>query len=177
MGQYYSPVNIETLEWLSPYDYGNGSKLMEHSYIGNNLVEAIEMLLIPGARWDKARVVWAGDYADPIEGEESNYYMCCDDKNRLHELIQACPPDYHYLVNFDKMEYVDKRKAPKFGKDYDWQVHPLPLLVADGNGRGGGDYHGHNKDTYVGYWKGDRIGVRSEIPEGFIELIPNFTES
>lgn len=176
LGQYYIPVNTDTMEWVDSHDYGNGSKLMEHSYIGNDFVEAVEMLLLPGARWDKARIVWAGDYADNIEGEDINYYMSAEDKNKLHELIRACPADYHYLVNFDKMEYVDKRKAPKFGKEYDWQVHPLPLLVADGNGRGGGDYHGHNEET-VGCWTGDRIGVRKEIPEGFIEIIPNFTES
>ena len=57
LGQYYTPVNIDTMEWVKSHDYGNGSKLMEHSYIGNNFVEAIEMLLLPGARWDKARIV------------------------------------------------------------------------------------------------------------------------
>lgn len=52
MGQYYRPVCIldDRLESISSYDYDNGAKLMEHSYIGNNFVEAAEFLLLPGGR-------------------------------------------------------------------------------------------------------------------------------
>ena len=56
MGQYFHGVilnshkknypNKEKVKaWLSPYDYGNGAKLMEHSYIGNDYVSAFEALI------------------------------------------------------------------------------------------------------------------------------------
>ena len=71
MGQYYRPVSLDTMEHLNSHDYGCGMKLMEHSWIGNNFVEAVELLLIEGARWDKHKIVWAGDYADnePVDSE------------------------------------------------------------------------------------------------------------
>ena len=109
MGQYYKPVNIDTMECLKSWDYGNGSKLMEHSYIGNNFVEAVEMLLLPGARWDMARLVWAGDYADNEEDTDINLYEMANDS--LEMLIEACPPDHHYLVNFDKKEYGNTKRG------------------------------------------------------------------
>ena len=46
MGQYYVPVILngtggKVIGSFSPYDYQNGMKLMEHSYIGNQLVDAV----------------------------------------------------------------------------------------------------------------------------------------
>ena len=41
MGQYYEAVSIDKKEFLESYDYGNGAKLMEHSYIGNFFVAAV----------------------------------------------------------------------------------------------------------------------------------------
>ena len=55
-----------------------------------------------------------------------------------------------YLINYDKAQYV---KLPKCKKGV-WQIHPLPLLCADGNGRGGGDYNGINENM-VGIWAYD----------------------
>lgn len=51
-------------------------------------------------------------------------------------------------------------------------MHPLPLLCADGNGRGGGDYYDLNKEV-VGYWAYNRIGVTNnvkDIPNDYTEL-------
>ena len=56
-----------------------------------------------------------------------------------------------------------------------WQIHPLPLLTAEGNGRGGGDYHGTNMEM-VGAWARCRLGLVKEVPEGFTEITPNFIE-
>lgn len=46
------------------HDYANGLKLMEHSYIGNAMMNVIEDLLSSGGDWYKNRIVWAGDYAE-----------------------------------------------------------------------------------------------------------------
>ena len=64
MGQYYKPVNVDKMEYLYSHDFDNGLKLMEHSYIGNSFVEAVERLLSPGGSWHRCHLVWAGDYMD-----------------------------------------------------------------------------------------------------------------
>jgi len=57
MGQYYKPISIDKMTFLYSHDYGNGLKLMEHSYIGNNLVNTVESLLAPDGEWYKNRIV------------------------------------------------------------------------------------------------------------------------
>ena len=64
MGQYYAPVSIDTMQYLYSHDFDNGLKLMEHSYIGNSLMEAAERLLSPNGAWHRTHLVWAGDYMD-----------------------------------------------------------------------------------------------------------------
>ena len=79
-------------------------------------------------------------------------------------------PDYRYAVNLDKNEYV---KIPKF-KEGVWTLHPLSLLCADGNQRGGGDYEGTDME-YIGRWAFDRIGVQMKKPDtDFKEIKPKF---
>lgn len=179
MGQYYVAVNADNMEHVEPHKYDNGAKLMEHSYIGNNFVEAVEFLLINDedikGRWTGQRIVWAGDYANPEENDNANrnLYQLVEGDG-LQMLIEATPNNYSYLVNLDKKEYVDKTKCPKYGEDNDWQIHPLPILTADGNGRGGGDYHGDN--NYVGTWSRNRIALMKKPPLGFKEITPNFIE-
>lgn len=178
MGQYYIAINSDTMEWVSPYDFDNGAKLMEHSYLTNNFVEAVEFLLLDDgedkSRWSGQRIVWAGDYADPEARYGETLYESSQDKHKLGMLIQAIPPNYHYLVNWDRQEFVDKTKCI-ITYSHDAKVHPLPLLTVEGNGRGGGDYNGSNMEL-VGTWARDRISVMKEPPIGFTEIIPNFTE-
>ncbi len=72
MGQYYNPVILDehgkVEHWFNCYDFSNGAKLMEHSYIGNDFVAAVESLLAQEA---PRRVVWAGDYADAEPDSET----------------------------------------------------------------------------------------------------------
>ena len=183
MGQYYLAINASNKEWVDSGD--SGAKLMEHSYIGNSFVEAVEFLLVDDGegnrgRWSGNKIVWAGDYAnaEPLSG--NNLYSLAEEKDKLKMLIEAVPPNYHYLVNWDKKEFVDKTKCNPMTANWNtnnMKIHPLPLLTADGNGRGGGDYHGnaHSMD-YVGTWAKDRISLMKEIPEDFTEIIPNFDE-
>jgi hypothetical protein len=172
------------MEWVSPYDHDNGGKLMEHSYITNNFVEAVEFLLIDNGegdkgRWSGNRIVWAGDYADYDPRLDTTLYDFVEEKDKLNMLIEAIPENYHYLINWDKKEFVDKTKCKPINQNWnvnDMRIHPLPLLVAEGNGRGGGDYHDNAEPSYVGTWSRDRISLMKEIPEDFTEIIPNFDE-
>ena len=50
---------------------------------------------------------------------------------------------------------------------WDFHIHPLPLLTAVGNGRGGGDYRGYENKSMVGYYAGDVIEISEEIPDGY----------
>lgn len=78
---------------------------------------------------------------------------------------------YKYILNLDKKQYV---KIPKYDENV-LTIHPLPLLCADGNGRGGGDYSGSDMDK-VGIWAYDRIAISNKIPNEFTELVVNFEE-
>jgi hypothetical protein len=61
---------------------------------------------------------------------------------------------YTYIVNHTKKVYVKKTDG----------LHPLSLLTAEGNGRGGGDYNGPNMDM-VGTWARDVISMENEAPD------------
>jgi hypothetical protein len=190
MGQYYKPISIENMYWVYSHDYGNGLKLMEHSYIGNNFVGVVMKLLSKGGDWYKTPLVWCGDYFSE-DGEENYYEKATDDtKIKPKEFMKEKEQVKSILVNHTKKQYVfvseedykglsDVKKANKMlkvieeGED-DYKIHPLPLLTALGNGRGGGDFRGEN--DMIGYWARDIISVETEIPEGYSQLNVYFVE-
>jgi len=164
MGQYYKAFNLDKKEIVEP----EWLKLMEHSWINDESVSSVEMLLIEGGRWFKDRIVWGGDYGDMelwdvVYNEEGKSRKTW---TKLNNLIEVIPEKYRYIVNFDKEEYIDKKDATE-------NVHPMPLLLADGNGRGGGDYYGSDLHL-VEIWKGNSIGILNHIPENFTKLEYNF---
>jgi hypothetical protein len=175
MGQYFKPAildeNNKVQSWSYSHDYDSGLKLMEHSWMKNPFVQAFEKQLSRGGDFYKSRVVWAGDYADEEpgvkvidEGKEydANIYALCNDENKINPKVTSTE-DYPYIVNHTKKVFVDKNKVP----DSDgWRIHPLPLLTAEGNSRGGGDYHTQNEDevALVGSWARDVISIEKETP-------------
>jgi hypothetical protein len=175
MGQYYKPVLLDAekknvIGWVSSYKYDSGAKLMEHSWMENDFVKAFENLIYK----NPMPVTWCGDYADAVDGsdEGDNFYMLCTDKTNLTPTTELGQHKSRYIINHDTKEYVDKKTVPK-DKD-GWQIHPLPLLTAEGNGRGGGDYRGDSK--LVGSWSRCLISVSEELPEGYTELEFNIVE-
>lgn len=172
MGQYYKPVNVEKKEFVYSHVYDAGLKLMEHSYIGNHFVEAVEQLLMPTGAWHKASIVWAGDYADHEAGAEENLYTLAE--TELKPESKPRPLEFHYLVNYTKREVVDLNTIEKDEDEYGFRIHPLPLLTCEGNGRGGGDFHG--QDARIGTWARDSIGIEEGIPEGFSLINGQFKE-
>ena len=201
MGQYYKPCILaektgndekETvLGWMYSHDYDNGLKLMEHSWLRNDFVNTFEKLLSPRGGFSKARVVWAGDYADgekgltyqDKEGEviEVNLYNRCNPVNKLTP-TRVNRSRYQYIINHTKKQYVDKTKVPvtdywedKNGKEWPFTIHPLPLLTCEGNGRGGGDFRGDERGQ-VGVWARHSISVGNKIPKGYTEFVFDLTE-
>lgn len=186
MGQYYKPMNIDKKQYVYSHDYGNGLKLMEHSWIGNDFVGAVESLLVKGGAWYMDRIVWGGDYADHELDESGNdtgtnlFGLIDDDTQKLRPNVPK--RKFRYIVNLDTREFVDKNKVPvseywedpKTGIKHPFSIHPLPLLTCEGNGRGGGDYHGDS--SLVGIWARQRVIVSSSKPKNCKELIFGLVE-
>lgn len=156
----------------------SGLKLMEHSWLGNDFVNGV----LESVWDDPGRVVWVGDYADDRGDFDGRYteavYSDVWGDDGAPELPFDDVPSIHesgFLVNVDRGEYVDLARyaeasgfTPKWG-DGVWVVHPLPLLTAVGNGRGGGDYHGTNMDM-VGAWAMDVVMFTEDRPSGMAEV-------
>jgi hypothetical protein len=164
MGQYYYAVILNAegviVAWMNAYAYGEGVKLMEHAYLDSAFVNTFEFLLSPEGPCYKSRVVWAGDYADKESGQEKNLYELCDDAQLIRPEGKSAVK-YRYVVNHTKKQYVDKSKI--------LSLHPLPVMTAEGNGRGGGDIY--EAPSFVGSWARDVISVEEMGPEGFEEIV------
>ena len=173
MGQYYYPIVLSAdgkiVVWMLAHRYGNGLKLTEHSFIGNNFVSTFEFGLSPEGIYHKSRVVWAGDYADE-EPEGTNLHKMCSEYNEIRP-DEKNTDKYRFIVNHSKRLFVDKTKVPT--KD-GFTLHPLPLLTAEGNGRGGGDYR--DGEPLVGSWARDIISVEETAPTDYEELLFNLVE-
>ena len=82
-----------------------------------------------------------------------------------------------YLVNESTREYIDLLRLEEINRGtWGGSIHPLPLLTAVGNGRGGGDYHGSRaiNQRMVGAWAGDLLTIEESVPtseDGFLEYI------
>jgi hypothetical protein len=152
MGQYYMPCNTEKLATVYSHDFDSGLKLMEHSWMKNKFVRTVESLLAKGGDWHGDPIVWCGDYAD-----------CADDYYLHDAAIKPKISDHHYryLVNKNTGEYIDKNNVPE--DDDGWQIHPLPLMTCQGNGMGGGDFHGES--NLIGHWAFETIVPCDELPE------------
>lgn len=188
MGQYYRASilkpNYKTTKdnivsaSISPYDFDNGAKLMEHSYINNEYVCAFMHMIQMLDKTNRGLIcVWAGDYAGNIPGRKAHENETIFDdaygadinvtNSELYDHLKENPcVSYKYAINRTKKEFVEIPEA-QTGKSI---VHPLPILLAFGNGLGLGDYHtkigGKTKHNaqFVGTWAFDKISVSNEIP-------------
>jgi len=174
MGQYYKCIILAEKpaqgekEYIrthvNPHVFHEGAKLVEHSYCNTEFMRAVEALLRKGGVHYKSRVVWAGDYADVEPGHGNNLNNSIGENHPGFTGV-GCPYDHTFIVNHTKKEYVMKMN----------ELHPLPLLTAEGNGRGGGDYHGADEDL-VGTWARDVISVEMEAPADYTMLVHSFGE-
>ena len=177
MGQYYAPTLINKegkITTFDPSEYGNGLKLTEHSYFGEEICKVIEKELYN----NPCRLYWMGDYAEVKDFDEKQvktvkelYNINLDNdflKNIIHDVYKCSdivPTDEdspRYIINHTKEIYLDLNLY-----DEDTIIHPLPLLTAVGNGRGGGDYFDSYNDYMVGTWAGDVIETTDKKPEDY----------
>ena len=177
MGQYYRQAieqdgNLDIFDAQTVNDW-NGRKLMEHSWIGNSFMDAISERI----HNKPANIVWCGDYPDEPQdfvtidwiNYETIYPKDGREPQRLEELPERFDYSHKYLVNHTNKCYVDFDLYMSKCKDKDgWILHPLSLLTAVGNGRGGGDYHEDCVDYYmVGAWAGNNIEITDKVPDGY----------
>lgn len=200
MGQYYMPTIIDDQDRvvsLLAHDFDNGLKLMEHSWIGNDFVNAVLLLLHNTPK----RLAWVGDYSNEYAGDAyevlpfedfMRYYNIVWDENfvtmKSEQFTDTKAPliDGHttgmYFINHTKRVYIDVAvyiaKNIGTGDNAGWCINPLPLLTACGNGRGGGDYNYHAKVGLesVGTWAFDLIEVGDKIPEEYESVMYEFRE-
>jgi hypothetical protein len=119
-----------------------------------------------------ADVGTAGDNGNSRDGERNAPTNLYDRAMNAKVAMRICAMNkrdvisYRYLVNHDMQQYVDKDKAG--------DIHPLPLLTAEGD-REGGDYRGSNEEL-VGIWARNILSAENEVPPGFAELEVCFEE-
>ena len=174
MGQYYKAIKIdEPMEYVSPWDYNNGSKLMEHSYVGNNYVGTIMQLMTKGNNWHKKSIVWCGDYFN--EENEEDYYHQVENNNKIKpsKTMTKIQQKKAILVNHTTKKYL---MYSKLKSEKGWIINPLPLLTALGNGKGGGDYDGLNNNQ-IGTWARHILSIEFLVPKGYDEIELEFKET
>ena len=123
-------------------------------------------------------------YYDTVWGDERDSYKIHPEPKPIITLRHK----KRYLVNHTQRcyiqigEYIVANKYQEKGLyrrgkydafyTYDMGVHPLPLLTACGNGRGGGDYPDY--DEQIGAWAFDRIEVTDKCPTGYEKMTYHF---
>lgn len=183
MGQHYTPtLTTETNKLFGTFyafDFNETLKLMEHSWIGNPLVEAVvEYLSI-----EPLRLSWVGNYADDVIDKDDKTLLSVYETAMIKDRKISKKWDKKtrlttgYLVNHSKKQVLDlKRYIEESTTPDGWCVNPLSLLTAIGNGLGGGDYCGLNEEA-VGYWANDVIGYEEELPTGYNQFFVCFKEA
>ncbi len=196
MGQYYlGYVNhngkIKVFDNKVDVEY-NGLKLMEHSYWKNNYVGQVVNDLF----YNKGRACWVGDYYDEDDYSQVNCnnkelvksigWLVWDEKSKIKKTegtkhnarrLTEC-----ILVNHTKRLYIVCKKYFENNKwietydgvDYEWCIHPLPLLTCSGN-HSGGSYYGINQDL-CGTWFYDELEVVYDYEEEDLKTLLEYKE-
>lgn len=187
MGQYYKFVNIDKKEVC---ERNRGMmKLMEHSYLANEYCRDILYLL--SEDWKGDRIIHVGDYAEPNDGtttqkiidklqkELETKSIYTDAENFEEKTINEKIPEVRYVYNYDKKEYIDLLRQPvqwlciDKNKIYTAKINSFALLIACGNGLGGGDYREYVNHEKIGSWAGDKL----ESSVLFLDKYKDYTEN
>lgn len=164
------------MEVMHPHHYDNGLKLMEHSWVGNNYVNTvIQHLLDVTEKYGGCKMAHVGDYSSDLIPEMAGKMKCARkmysacwkggyEKHYIHPTAQIT--EDVFIVNDTRKEYIRAIQTCDSGK---WWVASFPLLIAMGNGLGGGDYGGRNEGL-VGRWACDRVRAVRQEPEGYLKI-------
>lgn len=190
MGQYYRPLLWEgetgkgsaDYRTFSPWGHGTGGKLTEHSWMGNYFVNAVLLEL----QNKPQHLIWVGDYS---EGPEHDWVWGSDEdavfgESELANYDEGRTGEWYldgYVLNHTKLKFISFigiRRDPELADNDGWVLNPVPILCANSNGLGGGDYFGQNKKL-AGTWAGDLLEYvteRKDIPPRYNLFRPKFKE-
>jgi hypothetical protein len=203
MGQYYIAVFLNSdgriVGYVQPF---YGSKLMEHSYLKDETMTVVEgilhkenyRLVWAGDYADPEEYDFTIDEKNillkylnesnnnnevtELQTDAYNLYGICGVTNNDYIDNEIKTIDrkvyYRYIINHSKKKYIDKSTLSDNNNNY-FIINPLSILTADGNGRGGGDYKGYNKQ-YAGCWIKDVITVDNIIPNEYTLFSIEFAE-
>ena len=167
MGQYYTIVNMDKKEVLCIEGKFIDGKLLEIAETASNSLAILNQLASP---WKGDTVFVVGDYADLSDTEVTYFRALRTWTDKLHLTddlygfarenfikVDGCCENkgYRFIYNHARKEYIDILHCPECCDGSDWReghIAPLPLLIAMGNGRGGGDYYSYDNDNLVGSW-------------------------
>jgi hypothetical protein len=122
MGQYYKIVNIKKKQYITPYTFGDGAKLMEFSMSANGVLAGLAILLADGngrgggdlhsendivGSWAGDNIVVAGDYADEgkfVKETDQNLYRVASDEGEdiSIKVLDALCDDSYFFTEFRK---------------------------------------------------------------------------
>lgn len=116
MGQYHKVVNLSKREYITPYEFGHGAKLMEFGQSGVGFLFALSQLLLND--WKGDRIAIVGDYGQPgdIPAEILEAEGLADSELTLYAIAQ----DVEQL----RAQLVEDDKNSKFS-------YPTPAKVED----------------------------------------------
>lgn len=205
MGQYYKVINIDKKEYMQAL---GGVKLMEWSYNRNLLILNLMNKLANEWKGDRVFVVGdyavseedddSYDYNKLVEiekdldiyqkksseGYQISLYGYAYDNFTEISLKKLEKEEYKYIYNHNKKQFIELKHCPLawLYKDKNTYVQvkvaPISLLLALGNGRGGGDYYGNNSG-YVGAYLDDVQNLeitKEKLENDYTEFRPEFYE-
>lgn len=181
MGQYFKPVIIDkkdskkVVASLHPHDFANGLKIMEHSYVGNIVVNTFATLINDeDGKYKGYPMVWAGDYADGVLGGK-NYYDIAYINHTDENVENLKVNEYRYFINKTKKEFVDIEDCPSSKSAIDLIAHPLPILTSMGV-RSYDYYPKKGEFKFIGSWATDVVVSSNKCPneKTYKRIKPNF---
>jgi hypothetical protein len=151
------------------------TKSSQSCYLNDDFLHFIEYMLSSEGMFYRSRIVWTGNYDESkdVSIEVPNLYNLCKGDGKALQYIYLplmqtrqlvrhmynIKKLHYFLVNHTKKQFVNMRK------DKDTQnrsIHPLPLLVSEGNGQ---------NHELCGTWARDIISVDEEVPADYTELV------
>ncbi len=193
MGQYYTVANMDKKEVLCVEGKFIGGKLLEIAETAEDSLAILNQIAGP---WKGDTVFLVGDYADLSDTKVPYFRALREWTDKLHlteslydhvretfTKVDGCAEDqrYRFIYNHARKEYIDILHCPECCDGTDWRqgyIAPLPLLIAMGNGRGGGDYYSRDNDNLVGTWCDyiTSVEITKEPKDelGYDEIHPDF---
>lgn len=165
MGQYFMAVTYDEHNYkvFDPSNYKTYCKLTEHSFVANNFLAVIYNQLLDSQK----RLWWVGDYAEMSDYPNISLpeWVHCTLKNSKTYKKGNTDWDWgtkSYFINHSKKEFIEI--SPYDYQKDEYILNPVSLLTAVGNGKGGGDYYGINKE-FIGIWAGDVLEIKRTLPD------------